>query len=122
LEANPPVFQCFPAVPRPFAAMYAIISEDGRQYKVTAGQTLDIDLREVNPGDTITFERVLAIGGDEGFRLGQPTVAGATVSATVVEVVKGDKLYVQKFRRRKNSKRRTGHRQKYTRVRIESIS
>ncbi len=84
---------------------------------------LDIDLREVTEGDTITFDRVLAISNDAGFRLGQPTVAGATVTAKVVkEEVKGEKLTVQKFRRRKNSKRRTGHRQKYVRVEIESIT
>ncbi len=102
--------------------MYAIIADGGRQYKVEQGQTLDIDLREVEPGQSISFDRVLAIGGDDGFRLGQPTVDGATVTATVLDMAKGEKIYVQKFRRRKNSKRRTGHRQKYVRVRIEAIA
>ncbi len=103
--------------------MYAIISDSGRQYKVEPGQTLDVDLREgVEAGDALIFERVLAVGGDEGFRLGQPLVAGASVSATVVDVVKAEKIYVQKFRRRKNSRRRTGHRQKYLRVRVDAIA
>ncbi len=102
--------------------MYAIIADSGRQYKVEEGQTLEVDLREANPGDSITFERVLAVGGEGDFRLGTPEVSGASVTAKVLDQTKGDKIYVQKFRRRKNSKRRTGHRQKYTRVRIEKIA
>lgn len=102
--------------------MYAIIADGGRQYKVEEGQTLEVDLRSANPGDSITFDRVLAVSDDSGFRLGQPEVSGASVSAKVLDNTKGDKIYVQKFRRRKNSKRRTGHRQKYTRVRIEKIA
>ena len=101
--------------------MYAIIADSGRQYKVEEGQMLEVDLRDVNPGDSITFDRVLAIGGGD-FKLGTPEVSGASVSAMVLDHTKGDKIYVQKFRRRKNSKRRTGHRQKYTRVRIEKIA
>ena len=102
--------------------MYAIIADGGRQYKVEQGQTLDIDLRPAEPGQKISFDRVLAIGGDDGFRLGQPVVDGASVSATVLDTSPGKKIYVQKFRRRNNSKRRTGHRQKYLRVRVESIA
>lgn len=101
--------------------MYAIIADGAHQYKVQPGQVLDIDLREAGPGDAITFDRVLAFSGENGFQLGQPTVAGVSVIAKVVDEVKGEKLTVQKFRRRKNSKRRTGHRQRYTRVEIESI-
>ena len=102
--------------------MYAIIADGGRQHTVEEGQTLEVDLRQVNPGDQITFDRVLAIGGDEGFKLGTPEVSGASVTAKVIDQSKGNKVFVQKFRRRKNSKRRTGHRQKYTRVRIEKIA
>lgn len=102
--------------------MYAIITDGGRQYKVEEGQTLEVDRRDANPGDAITFDRVLAVGGDGGFKLGTPEVSGASVSAKVLDQSKGDKIYVQKFRRRKNSKRRTGHRQKFTRVRIEKIA
>lgn len=82
---------------------------------------MEVDLRDVNEGDTITFERVLAVSNDGGFRIGQPTVSGVSVQAKVLGTVKGEKLVVQKFRRRKNSRRRTGHRQKYTAVVIEKI-
>ncbi|MGN6135431.1 MAG: 50S ribosomal protein L21 [Aureliella sp.] len=103
--------------------MYAIFVDGGRQYRVTPGQTLDIDFREgTETGDGIQFENVLAIGGDEGLRLGTPAISGAVVTAKVVGVEKGEKLYIQKFRRRKNSKRRTGHRQMYTRIEISGIN
>ena len=104
------------------AKMYAIIADGGRQYKVEEGQTLEIDFREVTAGDTLTFDRVLAVGSDSGLKLGKPTVEGASVSAKVIGETKGDKIYIQKFRRRKNSKRRTGHRQKYVKVQIGSIA
>ncbi|MGY8732611.1 MAG: 50S ribosomal protein L21 [Pirellulales bacterium] len=102
--------------------MYAIIADGGRQYKVEEGQELEIDLRDVNAGDKITFDRVLTISGDEGIKVGQPVVEGASVTAEVIAETKGEKIYVQKFRRRKNSKRRTGHRQRYTKVRVSSIT
>ncbi len=103
--------------------MYAIILDGGRQYKVEQGQRLDIDLRaELNSGDTVEFDQVLAIGGDEGLQLGSPNISGAKVSAKVIGVEKGDKVFVEKFRRRKNYHRRNGHRQKYTRVEISEIA
>lgn len=103
--------------------MYAIIADGGRQYKVEEGQMLEIDFRDVTAGDTLTFDRVLAVSSDAGgFKLGKPTVSGATVTAKVIGETKGDKIYIQKFRRRKNSKRRTGHRQKYVKVQIGSIA
>ena len=103
--------------------MYAIFVDGGRQYRVEPGQTLDIDYREGSQtGDSLQFESVLAIGGDEGLRLGAPAIAGASVAAKVLGMEKGEKLYIQKFRRRKNSKRRTGHRQKYTRIEISAIN
>jgi large subunit ribosomal protein L21 len=102
--------------------MYAIIADGGRQYKVEEGQELEIDLRDVKAGDEITFDRVLTISGDEGVKVGQPVVEGASVTAEVIAEIKGEKIHVQKFRRRKNSKRRTGHRQRYTKVRVSSIT
>ena len=103
--------------------MYAIIVDGVRQYKVEPGQLLDIDYRvDSASGDTLEFAQVLAIGGDSGLKLGNPSVSGAKVTAKVVGMEKGEKLYIQKFRRRKNSKRRTGHRQKYTRVEISEIA
>lgn len=101
---------------------YAIVADGGRQLKVEPGQQVEIDYREAEAGSTLTFDRVLAVSDDNGFRLGTPTVAGATVVATVIGDTKGEKIYVQKFRRRKNSRRRTGHRQKYVTIKIDSIS
>jgi len=102
--------------------MYAIICDGGRQYKVTEGLLLDIDYREAaESGDAIEFDRVLAVGGDAGLKLGQPTVHGAKVQAEVVGLEQGKKVFIQKFSRRKNFDARTGHRQKYTRVMIKSI-
>jgi large subunit ribosomal protein L21 len=102
--------------------MYAIIHDGGRQYRVEEGQEIDIDYRSLKAGDTLTFDRVLAVSNGGELKLGAPALAGATVAAEVVRLVQGPKLYIQKFRRRKNSRRRTGHRQLYTKVRIGKIS
>jgi large subunit ribosomal protein L21 len=101
--------------------MYAIIAADGRQYKVTAGQELVVDFRELTTGDPVTFDRVLAVSDEAGVKLGRPTLDGAKVTAEVVGVEQGEKLVVQKLRRRKNFRRKTGHRQIYTRVKINAI-
>lgn len=104
--------------------MYAIISDGGRQYKVREGQSLDIDYRkDSKPGAEIRFDRVLAIApeGDAGITLGAPLVSGAVVVAEVIGVTRGEKVYIQKMRRRKNLRRRTGHRQWFTQVRIGQI-
>jgi large subunit ribosomal protein L21 len=102
--------------------MYAIIVDGGRQYRVQPGMEVDVDYRDVPKDETITFEKVLAISGDDGMKLGAPTVAGATVTASVLGPKQDKKIYVQKFRRRKHSKSRTGHRQLHTTVRIEKIT
>ena len=102
--------------------MYAIIKDGGRQFRVEEGQKLDIDLRDVSTGDKLTFESVLAVGGDADVKIGKPEVAGASVTAEVLGVNMGPKLVIQKFRRRKNSRRKTGHRQVYTSVRIDKIT
>jgi large subunit ribosomal protein L21 len=103
--------------------MYAIIATDGRQYKVAEGQEIQVDLRdEAKEGDKVTFDRVLLVAGNGSVKVGQPVVAGATVTAEVLGQELGDKVYIQKHRRRKNFRRRTGHRQVYTRVRIETIA
>ncbi len=101
--------------------MYAIVTDGAKQLKVEAGQVIDIDYRDVPAGETITFDRVLALGGDGGAKIGQPVVGGASVTAEVLGPTQGPKLVVQKFRRRKNSRRRTGHRQLYTQVKISKI-
>jgi large subunit ribosomal protein L21 len=103
--------------------MYAIIAADGRQYKVSTGDEIQLDLRDgAQEGDSVTFDNVLLVSGDGGVKVGKPKVAGATVAAEVVGQEMGDKLYIQKMRRRKNFRRRTGHRQMYTRVRIGAIT
>ena len=103
--------------------MYAIIADGGRQYKVEEGQELTIDFRDTPAGDKFTFDRVLAVSDGAGdLKLGAPTVEGASVQAEVLGAEKGKKLVVQKIRRRKNSRRKTGHRSIYTKVKIGKIS
>jgi large subunit ribosomal protein L21 len=101
--------------------MYAIIEDGGRQYQVQEGQQLDIDYRELTTGEQVKFDRVLAYRDDAGLRIGQPLLESAAVIAEVVSVAQGPKLVIQKFRRRKNMRRRTGHRQIHTRVEIKKI-
>ena len=101
--------------------MYAIIVDGGRQYKVQEGQELELDYRDASPGAELRFEQVLAASDDSGTKIGQPTLSGASVVAEVVGVCQGPKLVVQKLRRRKNSRRKTGHRQLYTKVRVNKI-
>ena len=101
--------------------MYAIISDSGTQFKVEEGQQVDIAYRDVHKGDQIRFDRVLCIGGEGVPTLGKPVIDGAAVTAEVVGVTQGPKLVVQKLRRRKNSRRKTGHRQLYTTVKINKI-
>jgi len=103
--------------------MYAIIDDGGKQYKVEEGQVLEIEYREeAEPGTDLTFEKVLAKSDEGDIQIGKPELSGVSVTAKVIDQTKGDKIYIQKFRRRKNSKRRTGHRQKYTKVQISKIS
>ncbi len=101
--------------------MYAIFKDSGRQFKVEEGQELDVDYRDIAKGEEIAFDEVLVISGEDGVKLGKPTLQGASIKASVMGGVQGKKLVVQKFRRRKNSRRKTGHRQLYTQVRIEKI-
>jgi large subunit ribosomal protein L21 len=98
--------------------VHAIIEDRGRQYLVRDGDTLLIDhLASSEPGSEVVFDRVLVVGTT----IGAPTVAGAAVTARVVGHEKGEKLVVQKFKRRKDYRRRNGHRQTWTRVTIASI-
>ena len=102
--------------------MYAIIDEGGRQHKVTTGDTLRID-RDVAEGETtVTFDRVLLVAGEGEPKVGLPLVAGATVTAEVLGDVKGPKIDIFKYKRRKGYRRRQGHRQQYTAVKITGIN
>lgn len=102
--------------------MYAIIVDGGKQYKVREGQEVTLDYREGTAGEKLTFDRVLATSDGTNVKIGQPALSGASVAAEIVGTVQGPKLTVQKFRRRKNSKRRTGHRQVHTVVKIGKLS
>ena len=101
--------------------MYAIIDAGGRQVRVEEGQELEVDYRDMAAGEEFKFDRVLAVSGGEGLKIGRPALESASVTAQVVGVVQGPKLTVQKMRRRKNYRRRTGHRGILTRVKITKI-
>ena len=102
--------------------MEAVIRDGGHQYRVSEGMTLDIQFRDAEKGSSLEFADVLYVGGEGAeTRIGSPTIDGARVHARVIGPVKGEKLIVAKFRRRKGSQTRTGHRQRYLRVEIEKI-
>lgn len=101
--------------------MYAIVAHGNQQYKVEKDQILEVDFFEAEAGKEFQFDRVLAVSDDAGFRLGMPTVPGAKVTAKIIGDTKGPKLVIQKMRRRKNYRRRTGHRQKFVKVQIAAI-
>jgi large subunit ribosomal protein L21 len=102
---------------------YAIIEDSGTQLKVEPGDRFEVDLRDLPEGQTtITFDKVLLVSGDAGVKIGKPTVAGATVTAKVLGEIKDDKIYVERFTRRKGFHRRVGHRQRYLAVQVEAIN
>jgi large subunit ribosomal protein L21 len=102
--------------------MYAVVDDRNQQYRVQPGDRIKIHLKSgAAEGETLTFDRVCVVGGEGEGRIGTPFVAGASVTAKVVRHVKGEKLTISKFRKRKNSRRRTGFRAKYTEIQIESI-
>jgi len=102
--------------------MYAIIEEGGRQFRVTGGDTIQID-REINEDEkSITFDRVLLVGGEGQPKVGAPLVSGATVTADVIGPVKGPKVDTFKYKRRKGYSKKIGHRQQYTAVKVTGIN
>ena len=102
--------------------MYAIISDGSRQFKVEEGQEVLVGYRDMKAGEKLTFDRVLAIGGDGDAKLGLPLVKGASVTAEIVGPAQGEKHIIQKMRRRKNFRKKTGFRAMFTRVKIGKIS
>ena len=102
--------------------MYAVIKSGGKQYRVQEGQTLKLEKIEVPTGESIDFDEVLLVGNDDEVKVGAPLVEGAKVSAEIVSHGRGDKVTIIKFRRRKHSMKRQGHRQWYTEVKITGIS
>lgn len=101
--------------------MFAVIETGGKQYKVNEGDVIFIEKLNAAEGETVVFDRVLAVSGDSGFTAGAPTVAGAKVTGTVVKNGRGKKIYVMTYKPKKNQKRKIGHRQAYTKVQIEKI-
>lgn len=102
--------------------MYAVVSSGGKQYRVEAGSTLTLERVPGEPGAALTFDRVLLIGDGDDVTVGTPIVPGASVSATVLGEALGPKLVIFKFKQKVKYRRRTGHRQHLTRVRIDAIN
>src|SRR6201986_4925519 len=98
--------------------MFAVIRTGGKQYRVTPNAVLKVEKLEAEPGSTVTFTDVLALGTDGGLTLGAPVVAGAAVTATVIAQDRLDKVIIFKKRRRQNSRRKNGHRQHVTVLRV----
>lgn len=103
--------------------VYAIISDGSHQYRVQEGQVLEVQRKDLDAdAKTIEFDRVLFVGDlEDGPKVGQPVVEGAKVTASIVRELKGDKITIQKFRRRKDYALKKGHRQKFLQVKIDKI-
>ena len=101
--------------------MFAVIETGGKQYKVVEQDIVFVEKLDANEGDEIVFDQVLAVSNDAGFRAGTPVVAGAKVTAKVLKNGKGKKIYVIKYKAKKNEKKKIGHRQPYTKVQILKI-
>jgi large subunit ribosomal protein L21 len=102
--------------------MYAIVEEGGKQYKVTSGEIIEIDRPVGEDEKSITFPRVLLVGGDGAAKIGTPLVAGAAVTAEVLGEMKAKKVRSVKYKRRKGYRKTIGHRQGYTSVKITAIT
>ncbi len=102
--------------------MFAVIRTGGKQYRVTPNAVLKVEKLEAEPGGTITFTDVLALGTEGSLTLGAPTIAGASVTATVIAQDRLEKVIIFKKRRRQNSRRKQGHRQHVTVLRVAAIN
>ena len=101
--------------------MYAIIATGGKQYKVSEGDIISIEKLGVEAGEKVTFDQVLVVGGDD-LKVGDPTVEGATVEASVVKEGRAKKVIVYKYKRKTGYHKKNGHRQAFTQVKIEKIN
>ena|SRR3990167_107868 len=101
--------------------MYAIIQSGGKQYRVTEGQVVKLEKLEAEPGASVTFDRILMVGEGDTVKVGAPLVAGASVTAEVLEQGRAKKIWILKFRRRKHHMKQMWHRQYYTAVRVTTI-
>ena len=102
--------------------MFAIIETGGKQYKVNEGDVIFIEKLDAEEGQTVTFDKVKALSTADKLEVGTPTVEGAVVTASVVKNGKAKKIYVLKYKSKKNEKKKIGHRQPYTKVQITSIA
>ena len=102
--------------------MYAVIETGGKQYKVSEGDVIFIEKLEAAEGEAVTFDKVLVLADGEYVNIGTPTVAGATGTAKVEKQGKAKQIYVFKMKRKKNYRRKKGHRQPFTKVTIEKIN
>ncbi len=101
--------------------MYAVIETGGKQYRVSPGQVVRVEKLGTPLGDTVEFDRVLMVAGEDGVQVGKPMVDGAKVIGAVVAHDKAKKIYVFKYKAKKRIRRKTGHRQPFTSVKIDSI-
>ena len=101
--------------------MFAVIETGGKQYKVVEQDIIFVEKLDANEGDEIVFDSVMALSDDQGFKVGTPTVAGAKVTAKVLKNGKNKKIYVFKYKSKKNEKKKIGHRQPFTKVQIVKI-
>jgi large subunit ribosomal protein L21 len=121
LKASTEATLCSETVKQEGNEMYAIISTGGKQYKVSVGDEIFIEKLEGEAGDSIKFDVVLAICDDNGIQTGAPTVEGVSVDGEIVKQGKQKKIIVFKYKAKKGYRRKKGHRQPYTRVRINKI-
>ena len=101
---------------------YAIVEDGGKQYRAVIGETIEVDRYPLEVGDEIDIDRVLLIADGENVKVGTPLVKGAKIQATVVEQVKGPKIIVFRYKAKERIRTKTGHRQQYTKVRIDAIT
>lgn len=101
--------------------MYAVIQTGGKQYKVAEGEILKVEKLAGAAGDKLTLDQVLMVQDDNGIRIGAPIVKDATVTVEVIEQGRGKKITVYKYKKRKNYRRKQGHRQAYTKIKVEKI-
>ncbi len=102
--------------------MYAVVETGGKQYRVAPGGVISVERLPGSVGEVIELSRVLLVGEGEEVKVGSPVVAGARVLATILGEIRGPKITVFKFRRRRKYRRKTGHRQQLTRLRVEEIA
>src|SRR5947208_1924174 len=102
-------------------SMYAVIKTGGKQYRVAEGETVKVEKLPGEAGEKVTFSDVLLIAGGESVKIGKPTVAGAQVEAEIVEQGRARKIIVFKYKRRKNYRKRQGHRQPFTALKVTAI-